>query len=52
MTIWIAYYTDLSEFSIFETEIEALQHAVTQSMQVRKLDLPAIEVAALIRVNG
>ncbi len=51
MTIWIAYHPDLSEFSIFDTEIEAMRHAVQHSMSVRELALPAIWVAALIRMN-
>ena len=51
MTIWIAYHPDLSEFSIFDTEIEAMRHAVKHSMSVRKLALPAIEVEAMLRAN-
>lgn len=33
--VWVAYYSDQSAFVLFETEIEALRHAVEMSMQVK-----------------
>lgn len=38
--IWMAYYSDRSAIVLFETEMEALRHAVEHSMQVKKLTLP------------
>lgn len=32
--VWVAFYEDWSGFCIFETEIDALRHAVAHSMSV------------------
>jgi hypothetical protein len=44
LTVWMAYYSDWSDFAIFETEIEALRHAVKHEMHVKELTLPATGV--------
>lgn len=44
MTVWIAFYSDWSSFALFETEIEALRHAVDHSMRVKSLTLPCFDV--------
>ena len=43
-TVWMAYYLDWSQFALFETEVEALRHAVEHSMQVRKITLPSGDI--------
>ena len=46
MTVWLAYYTDWSDFAIFATEIEALHYALTRMMAVKAVTLPATEIRA------
>lgn len=46
MIVWIAYYHDWSGFGLFETELDALRHAVANSMQVKSVTLPAVDVRA------
>jgi hypothetical protein len=41
--VWIAYHVDWSGFAVFETEIEALRHAVDNMMHVKQLQLPCID---------
>jgi hypothetical protein len=40
-SVWIAHYSDWGEF---ETEVEALRHAVAKVMQVREVTLPAVDI--------
>lgn len=40
MTIWIAYYSDWSDFALFETEIAALRYATGTHMHVKAITLP------------
>lgn len=37
--LWIAYYSDWSEFVVFDSEIKCLRHAVENSMQVVQIAL-------------
>jgi hypothetical protein len=43
-SVWIAHYSDWGEFALFETEVEALRHAVAKVMQVREVTLPAVDI--------
>lgn len=36
-TYWLAFYADRSGFAVFPTEIQALRHAVVNSMDVRQV---------------
>ena len=44
VTIWIAYYLDWSDFALFETEVEALRHAVDRAMRVKPITLPVVDI--------
>lgn len=48
MTIWVVYYFDFSGFGIFETEIEALRHAVDNSMNVKAVTLPCVDLRVIL----
>lgn len=42
--VWMAYYHDRSRVALFDTEIDALRHAVDNGMQVIELRLPCEDV--------
>lgn len=43
-TVWFAYYTDLSGFAAFRSEMEALRFAVEHSMRIKRIQLPCEDV--------
>ena len=36
--VWVAYYSDYSGISVFQTEIEALRFAVSRGMWVERFE--------------
>ena len=42
VTIWLAYYSDGSEVTVFGSELEALRYAVDGAMEVKSQDVDVV----------